>query len=97
MHRGIGRRQADRGCRGGQHQSLGYKLTEEASAGRTEGSADGDLALAALRAHQQQTRNIDAGDQQQEAGAAEQHQDEGTDVADNHVGQRHHVRTLTVI
>jgi hypothetical protein len=56
-----------------------------------------DLALAALGAHQQQACDVDAGNQEEKTGAAKEHQDDGMNVANNHVGQSFHVRPLTVV
>ena len=50
--------------------------------------ANGELALASGRAHQQQVGDVGAGDQQHEAHRAHHHQQRRTHIADNGVAQR---------
>src|SRR5580700_1899462 len=42
-------------------------------------------------------RYVDAGNQQQQAGSAEQHQENGTDVSGNDIGESRYGRALTAI
>ena len=71
-------RQAERAAERDQDQSLGHELADQADARCTQRAADGDLALPALSANQQQARDVHARDQEQQSGAAEQHQQDRT-------------------
>ena len=53
-----------------------------------ERRADGDLALAAGGAHQQQVGDVGAGDEQHEADGAGEHEQRLADVADQHLADR---------
>ncbi len=70
-----------------EHQALGHELPDQSRLRGPERAADGELAPAALGSNEHQARDVDAGDEQQQAGPAQQHEEDGPDVADNHVRQ----------
>ena len=53
----------------GQQHALGQQLPDDAAAARADRGTNGDLTPSARRAHQQQVRDVGAGDQQHEATA----------------------------
>ena len=55
-----------------EHQALGDELAQEASARRAERPADGDLAATDGGAGEQQAGDVDAGDEEQQAGQGEE-------------------------
>jgi hypothetical protein len=73
-HAGEAERESQRAAQHGEHGALGEQLANDASASGADGGADGDLALAARRAHQQETGDVGAGYQQHETDGAGQHQ-----------------------
>ena len=79
------RRMPDRArCRPLPEPTLRDKLTDQSARRCAQRAADRDLAFAAFRTDQQQARYIHAGDQQQQTGSAEQHQQYGTNVSNYH-------------
>jgi hypothetical protein len=65
--------QADAGGHQSEQQALGEELPHEAATAGAEGRADGDLAVAALGAGEQEVRDVRAGDEHEEPhGAGEQ-------------------------
>ena len=80
-----------------EHQRFGHELAQQASGRCAEGGADGQLARPALRAHQQQACDVDAGDDQQQGRSPEQHQQERADVAGNHFREGHERRALPAV
>ena len=68
----------------GEHQAFGEQLANDASAGRARARmpADGDFALPARRADQQEVGDIRTRDQQDEADCAGQNQQGGAHVTD---------------
>ena len=71
-----------------QQRALGDELPDEPRAPGAERRPDGHLGLARGRPREQQVRDVDAGDQQDEADGAEQHFDRELRVADERVEQR---------
>ena len=55
---------------------------------RRERRGQPDLAAAALRANEQKTGNVDAGNEEQQAGAGKRGEQDRTDVADDDIGER---------
>ena len=66
------------------------QLPDDAAATGADSGADGDLAAASDSAGQQQVGHVGAGDQQDEADGADQHQQRGADVLDHGFAQRVH-------
>ena len=62
----VGDRQACRHAAAGQQRALGQQLRDDAQRGGAERGAHRNLALARLRARQQQVGDVDARDQQHE-------------------------------
>ena len=71
-----------------QHHALGQQLPNDAAAAGADRRADRDLALAARGAHEQQVRDVGAGDQQHKADRAQQDEQRRPDVADDLVLQQ---------
>ena len=78
-------------------ERLGQELAEQAPSGRAERGAHGELAGAALGAHEQQAGDVDAGDHQQQRRAPEQHEQQGTDVAGDRLGEGHERCALAAV
>ncbi len=89
--------EAERAAERDQEQSLGHELTDQSPARRPQRGADGQLTSAPLGANQQEARDVHARDQEQQSGAAEQHQQDGTYLANDRVGQGHHARALIAV
>ena len=83
-------RQADDARDAGQHEALGEQLTDDPRTAGAERRPDGDLALTAFGAREQQVGDVGAGDEQQECDRAEQQPDGAAHGADDFVGQREH-------
>ena len=71
-----------------QDQGLGEKLANQPASARTQGRADGQLALAGRRARKHEIGHIGASNQKQEADSAEQHQQGRTDARGQRASQR---------
>ena len=77
--------------------TLGHELTEETEAGCPECAADASSRLAALGSDQEQARHVDARDQEQQPGPAEQQQQHRAEVADDDFRQGKHAGTLAAV
>ena len=91
------RREQEPGASAGQrqHQAFGQHLLHEPDACAADRHPDGELFLAAGRARQEQRGDVRAGDQQDEADRAEQHQQRRPHVADQGVAERPEARGVT--
>jgi hypothetical protein len=72
----------------GQHESFREELANQSTLSRPERRADGELAIAARRAHQQQAGDVGARDEQEHDDARLQDVERRTGVADQLVAQR---------
>jgi hypothetical protein len=75
----------------GQGEAL-VRNSRRCATARAERGADGDLAVAAFRADEEQVRDVRACDEQHDATVPSSTQSAVTDVADHVGGQRPHVR-----
>ncbi len=80
-----------------QHEAFRNELPHQARMRGTQRTAHGDLPPAALRAHQQQARHVDARDHQQQRRSRQQQDQQRPHVADNYLAQRLDNRTLSAI
>ena len=72
-----------------EEDALGQELLQQPAAARAQRRADRELFLTSEGAREQQVGDVGAGDQQDEADGAEQHQQRTADVADDLLVQRH--------
>ena len=73
----------------GDHQALDEPLRDRPAARLTEGAADGEIEAASGGPHEQQIREVRAGDEQEQADGAEQHQQRPPEsVADDVLDER---------
>ena len=88
---GIGRQvreaEAERAAGDREHETLDQELAQQPGAGGPEREPHRNLALTERRARQQQVGQVGAGDQQDEADRAEQHQHAAPRVADHYLAQ----------
>ncbi len=77
------RQQAAADAKRDEHERLRHELADQPAVRGAERAPDGKLALAPLRPHEQQADDVDAGDRQQQPGAAQEQQQDGPDVADD--------------
>ena len=89
---GVRQAKADDGARRRQHEALGEQLAHHPDPVGAERRAHGHLALARLRAREQQVGDVGAGDEQQEADGTEEQPDRAADGTDDLVGEREHDR-----
>ena len=80
--RGCGERQTQQSTGEAEQQTFQYRFAEDDAGARAEGQADGVLAAPADGADQQQTRDIDTGNQQDDGDGEEQNVQQGADVGD---------------
>ena len=73
-----------------QQHIFGQQLPHDAAAGRAHRRADRDLAFSRGGPHEQQVRDVRAGDEQHEGDGANQHEQRRPDVADHPFLQQLH-------
>jgi hypothetical protein len=101
QERDVGRREGekaphgDRGDQEPEHPAgeseervLRNELPNDLPPRGAEGAADGDLAHARESAHEEQVRDIDAGDEEQKPGRGREDEDRRAGVAEDDVGER---------
>ena len=86
------RRKVRRSAEEGKQKTFGDKLVHQPQWSCAQGASNGDLAPAALGAEEYEAGHIDACDQQEQAGPAEQRQEDRPHVADDHFGERNNAR-----
>ncbi len=69
----------------------------EPDARSTERATDGHLTLALLGADEEQAGDVDSGNKQEQCGSGEEHKQNGADLADDDVGERHHESPLIAV
>ena len=72
--------QAERGAEPREHEALGDELAGDAAAARAESGAQADLPFAPRRPHEEQGRDVRAGDEDHETDAGEEREQRRTDV-----------------
>ena len=80
--------QAEHAADDRQHDAFGQQLADDPAARAADRRADRDLAPAAGRAHEQEVRDVGAGDEQHEADGADQHEQRRADVPDERLPDR---------
>ena len=89
---GGGRRQPQRAAAQAQQDALGEELTHDPAPAGPQRSADRELAPAGHPAREQQSRDVDAGDEQHEQGGPGQRHERRPVLADHLLQQRNHPR-----
>ena len=84
----MGQRQAERHAGQRQNDGLGEQLPDDASASRSEGNPDGELATSRRRTGEQQVGDIRAGDEEHEGDACHHQAEQKPDV----VGEKRFVQ-----
>ena len=78
-----GQQNAEDGAGEGEQDAFDDELLKEASQPGADGSADGDFAAAGFGARQQEVGHIDAGDEENEANRAEEHEHRAAYTSDD--------------
>ena len=80
-HAAVGESEAEDGAGGNDDESFGDELANQAQRRSAERAADSDFATAAFGADEKQAGDVDAGDDEQERGPAEQNEEDGAKIA----------------
>ena len=92
-HHPRGNKNAGQAAEQRQQESFGDKLAHQPQRRGAQCASNGNLAPAALRAHQYKARHVDAGDQQQQSGPAQQRQQDGPHIADDNLREGNNTGT----
>jgi hypothetical protein len=92
-HAAPRQRQTDDGPGNREQQALGQEIARDAEAAGAKGPADGDLAAARFRSHQEEVGDVRARDEQHEADRREQDPERAFHPTDDGVFQRPRGRT----
>jgi hypothetical protein len=93
MEAAVGEAEAEHAAERAERQALRHQLARDASRSRADRRADRQLLLARIGAHEQQVRDVRAGDEQHHADRAHQHPEDAPDIADEILLQRTQRRT----
>ncbi len=93
-HANVAEHEAEDAAGDGKHHAFGEQLADDAGAAGTHGGADGEFALAAGGAHEQEIGDVGAGDEQHEADRAEKDQQRLARAGNDGVAQRLHAEAV---